>query len=55
MAEEESLSLEDGGLVSEKGTRRIRKEEPKLSDVNICCWEFSTSFFSFSSLLTIGN
>lgn len=32
VAEEESLSLEDGGLVSEKGTRRIRKEEPKLSD-----------------------
>uniref|UniRef100_A0A8C3G0X9 Bromodomain adjacent to zinc finger domain, 2A n=1 Tax=Cyclopterus lumpus TaxID=8103 RepID=A0A8C3G0X9_CYCLU len=32
VAEEENLSLEEGGLVSEKGTRRVRKEEPKLSD-----------------------
>ncbi|KAL6119217.1 baz2a [Pungitius sinensis] len=32
VAEEETLSLEDGGLVSERGSRRVRKEEPKLSD-----------------------
>ncbi|KAM8862204.1 bromodomain adjacent to zinc finger domain protein 2A isoform 2-T8 [Spinachia spinachia] len=32
VAEEETLSLEDGGLASERGNRRVRKEEPKLSD-----------------------
>lgn len=33
MAEEENLSLEEGG--SERGNRRARKEEPKLSDVRV--------------------
>ncbi|XP_068453038.1 bromodomain adjacent to zinc finger domain protein 2A isoform X2 [Clinocottus analis] len=32
VAEEENLTLEEGGLVSERGNRRVRKEEPKLSD-----------------------
>ncbi|KAM9343756.1 bromodomain adjacent to zinc finger domain protein 2A isoform 2-T2 [Pholidichthys leucotaenia] len=32
VAEEENLSLEDGGLHLERGNRRARKEEPKLSD-----------------------
>ncbi|XP_054464722.1 bromodomain adjacent to zinc finger domain protein 2A [Anoplopoma fimbria] len=32
VAEEENLSLEEGGPVSERGNRRARKEEPKLSD-----------------------
>ncbi|XP_026187446.1 bromodomain adjacent to zinc finger domain protein 2A [Mastacembelus armatus] len=32
VAEEENLSLEEGGLVLERGNRRARKEEPKLSD-----------------------
>ncbi|KAK2897414.1 bromodomain adjacent to zinc finger domain protein 2A isoform X2 [Channa argus] len=32
VAEEENLSLEEGGLVLERGNRRTRKEEPKLSD-----------------------
>lgn len=36
MAEEENFSLEDSGLVMERGNRRARKEEPKLSDVRIC-------------------
>lgn len=33
VAEEENLSLEEGG--SERGNRRARKEEPKLSDVRV--------------------
>ncbi|XP_075955886.1 bromodomain adjacent to zinc finger domain protein 2A isoform X1 [Anarhichas minor] len=32
VADEENLSLEEGGLASERGNRRARKEEPKLSD-----------------------
>ncbi|XP_076596544.1 bromodomain adjacent to zinc finger domain protein 2A isoform X2 [Chaetodon auriga] len=32
VAEEENLSLEESGLVVERGNRRVRKEEPKLSD-----------------------
>lgn len=36
VAEEENFSLEDSGLVMERGNRRARKEEPKLSDVRIC-------------------
>ncbi|XP_008281875.1 bromodomain adjacent to zinc finger domain protein 2A [Stegastes partitus] len=32
VAEEENLSLEESGLVLERGNRRARKEEPKLSD-----------------------
>uniref|UniRef100_H3D4X9 Bromodomain adjacent to zinc finger domain, 2A n=1 Tax=Tetraodon nigroviridis TaxID=99883 RepID=H3D4X9_TETNG len=32
VAEEENLSLEESGLVLERGSRRARKEEPKLSD-----------------------
>lgn len=36
MAEEENFSLEESGLVIERGNRRARKEEPKLSDVRIC-------------------
>ncbi|XP_020496469.2 bromodomain adjacent to zinc finger domain protein 2A [Labrus bergylta] len=32
VAEEENLSLEESGLVMERGSRRSRKEEPKLSD-----------------------
>ncbi|KAM9351006.1 bromodomain adjacent to zinc finger domain protein 2A [Symphorus nematophorus] len=32
VAEEENLSLEESGLVVERGNRRARKEEPKLSD-----------------------
>ncbi|XP_059188916.1 bromodomain adjacent to zinc finger domain protein 2A isoform X2 [Centropristis striata] len=32
VAEEENLSLEESGLVSERSNRRARKEEPKLSD-----------------------
>lgn len=32
VAEEENLSLEESGLVVERGSRRSRKEEPKLSD-----------------------
>ncbi|KAF7210168.1 bromodomain adjacent to zinc finger domain protein 2A isoform X1 [Nothobranchius furzeri] len=32
VAEEENLSLEEGGLTLERGSRRARKEEPKLSD-----------------------
>lgn len=43
MAEEENLSLEESGLVLERGSRRARKEEPKLSDVCIPC-----SFFSIT-------
>lgn len=37
VAEEENLSLEESGLVVERGNRRARKEEPKLSDVRIRC------------------
>lgn len=36
MAEEENLSMEESGLIVERGNRRARKEEPKLSDVRIC-------------------
>lgn len=36
VAEEENLSLEENGLFMERGNRRARKEEPKLSDVCIC-------------------
>lgn len=36
VAEEENLSMEESGLVMERGNRRARKEEPKLSDVRIC-------------------
>lgn len=36
VAEEENFSLEDSGLLMERGSRRARKEEPKLSDVRIC-------------------
>ncbi|GLD50029.1 bromodomain adjacent to zinc finger domain protein 2A [Lates japonicus] len=32
VAEEENLSLEENGVVLERGNRRVRKEEPKLSD-----------------------
>ncbi|CAG6021682.1 unnamed protein product [Menidia menidia] len=32
VAEEETLSLEESGVVLERGSRRTRKEEPKLSD-----------------------
>ncbi|XP_034550685.1 bromodomain adjacent to zinc finger domain protein 2A isoform X2 [Notolabrus celidotus] len=32
VAEEENLSLEESGLVLERGNRRVRKEEPKISD-----------------------
>ncbi|XP_034028715.1 bromodomain adjacent to zinc finger domain protein 2A isoform X2 [Thalassophryne amazonica] len=32
VAEEENMNLEDSGLVLERGSRRARKEEPKLSD-----------------------
>lgn len=32
VAEEENLSLEESGVVMERGNRRARKEEPKLSD-----------------------
>ncbi|XP_026222881.1 bromodomain adjacent to zinc finger domain protein 2A isoform X2 [Anabas testudineus] len=32
VAEEENLSLEESGLLLERGNRRARKEEPKLSD-----------------------
>ncbi|XP_041860013.1 bromodomain adjacent to zinc finger domain protein 2A isoform X2 [Melanotaenia boesemani] len=32
VAEEENLSLEESGLALERGNRRARKEEPKLSD-----------------------
>uniref|UniRef100_UPI0037E93829 bromodomain adjacent to zinc finger domain protein 2A n=1 Tax=Semicossyphus pulcher TaxID=241346 RepID=UPI0037E93829 len=32
VAEEENLSMEESGLVLERGNRRARKEEPKLSD-----------------------
>ncbi|XP_073325774.1 bromodomain adjacent to zinc finger domain protein 2A isoform X2 [Pagrus major] len=32
VAEEENLSLEESGLIVERGNRRARKEEPKLSD-----------------------
>ncbi|KAK2851651.1 hypothetical protein Q5P01_007927 [Channa striata] len=32
VAEEENLSLEESGLLLERGSRRTRKEEPKLSD-----------------------
>lgn len=32
VAEEENLSMEESGLVAERGNRRARKEEPKLSD-----------------------
>ncbi|XP_014841967.1 PREDICTED: bromodomain adjacent to zinc finger domain protein 2A isoform X1 [Poecilia mexicana] len=32
VAEEENFSLEESGLVLERGSRRARKEEPKLSD-----------------------
>nr|XP_046252327.1 bromodomain adjacent to zinc finger domain protein 2A [Scatophagus argus] len=32
VAEEENLSMEESGLVVERGNRRARKEEPKLSD-----------------------
>lgn len=35
VAEEENLSLEENGLFMERGNRRARKEEPKLSDVCI--------------------
>lgn len=45
VAEEENLSLEESGLVLERGSRRARKEEPKLSDVCIPC-----SFFSIKLL-----
>lgn len=37
VAEEENLSLEENGLVQERGNRRARKDEPKLSDVCVCC------------------
>lgn len=36
VAEEENLSMEESGLVMERGNRRARKEEPKLSDVGNC-------------------
>lgn len=43
VAEEENLSLEDSGL--ERSNRRIRKEEPKLSDVRVCwLWVFLVFF-----------
>ncbi|XP_056154810.1 bromodomain adjacent to zinc finger domain protein 2A [Lampris incognitus] len=32
VAEEENISLEENGLLLERGARRARKEEPKLSD-----------------------
>lgn len=35
VAEEEHLSLEESGLLQERGGRRGRKEEPKLSDVRL--------------------
>lgn len=45
MAEEENFSLEDSGLVMERGNRRARKEEPKLSDVRDLC-DLLWCFFS---------
>lgn len=53
MADEENLSLEEGGLASERGNRRARKEEPKLSDVNICCCDFFSSIRFFLHFLLI--
>lgn len=54
MAEEENLSLEES-VVMERGNRRVRKEEPKLSDVRIFSGvflEFETDhFFPFLFLL----
>ncbi len=47
VAEEENLSLDECGLVMERGNRRARKEEPKLSDVRIC--------FSVSLLLEVDH
>lgn len=47
MAEEENLSLEESGLVLERGSRRTRKEEPKLSDVCIPSSPFSISHNSY--------
>lgn len=41
VAEEENLSLEESGLSVERGNRRARKEEPKLSDVCICSGDSS--------------
>lgn len=40
VAEEENLNLEESGLVLERGSRRARKEEPKLCDVCICSGAF---------------
>lgn len=48
MAEEENLSLEESGLVLERGSRRARKEEPKLSDVCIPQAIFCISRISYS-------
>lgn len=48
MAEEENLSLEESGLVLERGSRRARKEEPKLSDVCILCSVFRILRIAYS-------
>lgn len=40
VAEEENLSLEESGVVLERGNRRARKEEPKLSDVRLPSGDF---------------
>lgn len=49
MAEEENLSLEESGLTLERGNRRARKEEPKLSDVSLCLAVFM--FVCFLAIL----
>lgn len=41
VAEEENLSMEESSLIVERGNRRGRKEEPKLSDVRICSGDSS--------------
>lgn len=52
VAEEETLGLEDSGLVLERGSRRARKEEPKLSDVRLLAHVFHSD--SLSIRQTVG-
>lgn len=49
VAEEENLSMEESGLVLERGSRRARKEEPKLSDVCILSSFFRITRISYST------
>lgn len=49
VAEEENLSLEESGLVLERGSRRARKEEPKLSDVCTLWTFFSLPHIPYST------